>query len=223
MKKKILILGISSFAGSSFARYILNKDYIVYGTYNSNKDIFSDIKKNKKLNLIKMNLEKDEHGLFRVAKKIQPSFIIDFSSICMVNESWLYPKKYMQINCISKLSLIKNINFIKNLKKFIYISTPEVFGNTNNSLKENSQNFNPSTPYAFTKLFLEKLINNYQQDKNKKFIIARFSNFYGPRQPSYRLIPKLILSIKKKLNFQFMVMVNQKEIMFFLLIFVKEF
>lgn len=201
MKKKILILGISSFAGATFVRHILNKDYLVYGTYFSNKISFSDIKNKKNLKLIKINLEKDKDGLFKIANKIQPSLIIDFSSICMVNESWLYPEKYIKINCISKLSLIKKISLIKSLKKFIYISTPEVFGNTNQPLKENLQIFNPSTPYASTKLFIENLIQNYQPDKNKKFIIARFSNFYGPRQPSYRLIPKLILSIKKNIRF----------------------
>nr|ACA21553.1 NAD-dependant epimerase and dehydratase [Candidatus Pelagibacter ubique] len=201
MKKKVLILGISSFAGSTFVRHILNKDYLVYGTYFSNKIIFSDIKKKKNLKLFKINLEKDKDGLFNIAKKIKPSLIIDFSSICMVNESWLYPEKYTYVNCISKLSLIRKISLIKNLKKFIYVSTPEVFGNTNQPLKESLQIFNPSTPYATTKLFIENLIHNYQPAKNKKFIIARFSNFYGPRQPSYRLIPKLILSIKKNIRF----------------------
>ena len=201
MKEKILILGISSFAGSTFARFILKQNYFVYGTYLTNKAIFSDIKKNKKLKLIKINLEKNKNGLLKIAKKIQPSLIVDFSSICMVDESWLYPEKYININCISKISLIKNIDSIKKLKKFIYISTPEVFGETDKPLRENLKDFNPSTPYASSKLFIENLIRNYQQFKKKKFIIARFSNFYGPRQPSYRLIPKLILSINKNIKF----------------------
>jgi len=201
MKKKILILGISSFAGYTFAKYMLKKKYYVYGTYNSNIKIFSDIKKNKNLKLFKINLEKNYSRLFQVAKKINPFYIVDFSSICMVNESWSYPEKYLKINCISKLELIKNINLIKNLKKFLYISTPEVFGKTKKNLTENFKLFNPSTPYASTKLLIENLIRNYQSSNNKKFIIARFSNFYGPGQPLYRLIPKLIISIKKKIKF----------------------
>ena len=201
MKNKVLIFGISSFAGSVFARFMQDKGYLVYGTYNNSIKNISDIKKNVNLKLIKINLEKNENGLLKMAKKIQPTFIIDFSSICMVNESWIYPAKYMDINCNSKINLIKNIKQLKQLKKFIYISTPEIFGETSKPLKENLNLFNPSTPYASTKLFIENLIRNYQSLDSKRFIIARFSNFYGPGQPCYRLIPKLILSIKKNIRF----------------------
>ena len=35
MKNKVLIFGISSFAGSVFARFMQDKGYLVYGTYNN--------------------------------------------------------------------------------------------------------------------------------------------------------------------------------------------
>ena len=119
----------------------------------------------------------------------------------MVNESWKNPNKYFKINCLSKIDLIKNIYKFNFIKKFIYISTPEVFGNTTKELSENLDVFRPSTPYASSKLLTESLIKNYETTNKKKFIIARFSNFYGPAQPSYRLIPKIILSIKKNIKF----------------------
>ena len=201
MKKKILILGISSFAGYTFAKYLIKKNFNIVGTFNSNQKIFSDIRNFKNLKLYKINLEKNFNGLFIIAKKENPNYIIDFSSICMVNESWINPEKYFKINCLSKIKLINNIEKIRNVKKFVYISTPEVFGESKKNLSEDHALFNPSTPYASTKLFTENLIRNYQFSKSKRFIIARFSNFYGPNQPLHRLIPKLIISIKKNKKF----------------------
>ena len=98
MKKKILILGISSFAGYTFAKYLIKKNFNIVGTFNSNQKIFSDIRNFKNLKLYKINLEKNFNGLFIIAKKENPNYIIDFSSICMVNESWINPEKYFKIN-----------------------------------------------------------------------------------------------------------------------------
>ena len=206
MKQKILILGISSFAGASFANFILNKrkNFSVVGTFN-NKESFPlrsllDIKKFKKLKLYKLNLNKNKK-LLGFIRKIEPDYIFDFASICMVNESWSKPGYYFEVNVNSKIEFIKNLNQLKNLKKFIYISTPEIFGSTPKKINEKVNNFNPSTPYASSKLSAEMFLNNYINDKNYKIIICRFSNFYGRGQPLYRLIPKLIWCLKNNKKF----------------------
>ena len=101
----------------------------------------------------------------------------------------------------NKSILIKNIAKFKFLKKYIYISTPEIFG-TNKNIDENCSRYNPSTPYATSKLTSEFLIKNYLKYNNSPFIICRFSNFYGPGQPIFRLIPKTIMCINKNIKFQ---------------------
>jgi len=190
-KKKILILGVSSFAGFSFYQYIKNKNFKIYGTYNRKKNIGKFTADN--IILKKANFEANQINLLKWIKKIQPQYIIDFASICMVNESWKYPSKYFLINFYSKIKLLKFLSDQKFLKKFIYISSPEVFGDTKKKLEEKLFEFKPSTPYASSKLSLENYLSNL--NTKKKFIISRFSNFYGPYQPNYRLIPKTILSI----------------------------
>ena len=206
MKKKILVLGISSFAGASFAKYILdNKEYDVFGTFNKNDNfpLRSLLKKKKyknRLKIFKLDLSKNKN-IFSIIKKIDPEYIYDFASICMVNESWNNPKYYFQVNVNSKIELINKLNKLKKLKKFIYISTPEIFGSTSNKIKENFNKYNPTTPYAASKLSAEMFLNNYISDKEFKIIICRFSNFYGRGQPLYRLIPKLIWCIKNQIKF----------------------
>lgn len=200
---KILVLGISSFAGSSFFEHISKiKKYKVYGSYYTRKKNyympFFNKHNKKKIFKVKMN---NNCKILDIAKKINPHYIIDFSSLCMVNESWNNFSKYNEFNVSSKINLIENIKKIKNIKKYIYISTPEIFGSNNFEVYENYLVKNPTTPYATSKLAFESLLTNYSKIKKYPFIIARFSNFYGRRQPLYRLIPKVIFSIIHKIKF----------------------
>ena len=199
--KKILILGISSFSGASVASYLFNKKYKIIGTYNSSKKINYLLYKNKGIKTHKINLLNDEKKLLKLILKVKPEIILDYASICMVNESWKYQQQYYKINVESRLGIIENLNKMRFLKKYIYISTPEVFGNKKNRLKENYNNFLPSTPYAVSKLMAEFNFRNAFNSKKFPIIISRFSNFYGPGQELYRLIPKIIMSIKKNIKF----------------------
>ncbi len=200
--KKILILGTSSFAGSSFLNYILNKNYIVFGTYFSKKYLFIDEIKNKKnIKFIKLDLSKNFNKLYKLVERIKPNIIIDFASICLVNESWKSPQYYFNVNFNSRIKLFNNSDKFSFLDKYIYISTPEIFGSSSKKISELNSCYNPSTPYAASKLGAELLINLCNKNFKKKFIIARFSNFYGRGQPLHRLIPKTIKCIIKKKKF----------------------
>ena len=196
--KKNLILGAASFSGAAMVDFLLKKNFFVFGTFSKRKpNIYLSFLKNKKINnfkLLKVNLLKknDVFRLIKFIKKEKPSFIIDFASICMVNESWKFPKKYFEINVLSKIHILNEIKFFNFIKKYIYISTPEIFGSKKNQISESNTSFNPSTPYAISKLSCEFYIKNLIKNSQFNGIIARFSNFYGPGQPYYRLIPKII-------------------------------
>ena len=206
VKTRILVLGSSSFGGSSFVDFILNKiDFEVYGTYRKKKpNIYLTYLKNKNFKSFKsfkIDLLKDEKKLFNLILKIKPNYIIDFASINIVSPSWDIPKIYNYTNVSSKIEMIKNLHNLSFLKKYIYISTPEIFGSSNKKIKENSKVFNPNTPYASSKLYAEFLLMNYYNSFKAPVVIARFSNFFGPGQPLNRLIPKVLFCIKNNKKF----------------------
>lgn len=205
--KKILILGTSSFGGSATAKFFLDKNYFVIGTFRNSKDYFyqphlwSKNIKNFKNFKIDFDLNKDILKLLKIIRFYKPKFIIDFASICMVNESWDNPNKYIRINLEKKSFIIKKIINYSFLKKYIYISTPEIFGSNDKSIKEDHNIYNPSTPYAISKLAFEMLLKSYGDQYNFPYIICRFSNFFGVGQPNFRLISKVFLNIYLKKNF----------------------
>jgi len=199
--KKILILGISSFSGATLASFLSEKKFKIFGTFSKKKNIYYLPFNKKKIKIFKINLLKDTKKLLQLINKIKPEIIVDHASICMVEESWSYPDRYFKINVNSKIDLVRGLKSTKFLKKYIYISTPEIFGGQLKTIDESSKNFNPSTPYASSKLASELYFKYALFHQNFPIIISRFSNFYGPGQPIYRLIPKVIMSINKKKKF----------------------
>lgn len=206
MKKKILILGSSSFAGASMVNFLLKKkEYSMIGTYRKKKIKqylpYLNNTNLKNFKNFKIDFTKNPQYLIKVLKRFKPTYIIDFASICMVNESWKNPDVYFKINVLYRSQIIKYLCNNTFLKKYIYISTPEVFGSSKKFISEKNGMFDPSTPYATSKLSTEMLLKNYSRHYNLPLIITRFSNFYGPGQPLYRLIPKIISCIDKHKKF----------------------
>lgn len=199
--KKVFIIGISSFSGASIASYLSKKNYKIYGSYSVERYINKFVYNKKKIKTFKIDLIKDTKKLIGLLKKIKPSIILDHASICMVQESWKYPKRYFDINVKSRFDIIEELSNKSFLKKYIYISTPEIFGSSKDKIEEKSSAFNPSTPYAASKLSAEINFKHALVSKKFPLIISRFSNFYGPGQPLHRLIPKALISLKKKLSF----------------------
>ena len=205
--KKILILGANSFAGTSFVNYLLKIKYIVFSTSRSpeKKNPFNIYKeninkKNYHFKKIDINKKKDLKELKKIIISSKIKVVVDFGSQSMVGQSWETPEDWVRTNCLGKLNLIRQLNTIKNIK-YIRISTPEVYGNNTNKIKEDDKIL-PSTPYAITQATADFFTFAYTKFKGLNSITLRFANFYGPGQQLFRIIPKTILSILKlkKLN-----------------------
>jgi dTDP-glucose 4,6-dehydratase len=201
--KKILIIGSNSFAGSDFIDYLLSKNYKVYGISRS-KEIekeYSGYKKNKNLKnfrffKINLNLRKDINKLIQIVKKQKIQYIANFAAQGMVAESWVNPEDWYFTNVVSNSILIKKLSKLK-IKKYLNFSTPEVYGNTSSLMKE-SNIFAPTTPYAISRSAQDFNLLAHFKTFNFPVVFTRAANIYGPYQQSYRVIPKIIISILTK-------------------------
>ena len=136
----------------------------------------------------------------------------------MVAESWTEPAITFETNLISKIKLYDFLKEKKFLKKYIKISTPEIFGSA--LIKNSKYNlYNPSTPYALSHSSIEIYLKLLNKQFAFPFIISRFANFYGPYQKLYRLIPLAIHMAKKKKNFKCMAAANLEGLLYILITF----
>ena len=201
--KKFLIIGSNSFAGSDFIDFLLKKNFKVYGV-SRNKEVDNEYlryKKNKKIKnykfyQINLNLKKDINKLIQIIKKNKINYIINFAAQGMVAESWINPQDWYLTNVVSNSILIKEISKLK-IKKYLNFSTPEVYGHTPSLMKE-SNIFAPTTPYAISRSAQDFNLLAHFKTFNFPVVFTRAANIYGPYQQSYRVIPKIIISILTK-------------------------
>ncbi len=198
-KNKIfLVIGSNSFSGSHFVNFTLSKNHKVIGVSRSNEPskVFLPYKNSKNIKnfkFIKMDINKDVKKIIKVIKKFKINYIINFASQSMVAESWDSPLDWYNTNVLGSINFVNNLSQLKNIKKYVHVSTPEVYGSTKINLKENI-NYNPSTPYAISRATCDMhLLSLY---KNFKFpvIFTRAANVYGPGQQLYRIVPKCIIT-----------------------------
>ena len=208
MKNKSLffILGSNSFTGSHFVKYLIKKKHKVICTSRSKepKQHFLAYEKNNAYSTFyQLDINKNLKKIINLIKKKKPNYIINFASQSMVGQSWNYPIDWYNTNIISSVKLIEGIKKIGFIKKFVHISTPEVYGNTKYNLIENFD-FNPTTPYAISRACFDNHLLSMFKYFNFPVVFTRASNVYGPCQKLYRIIPASIISassnIKLKLD-----------------------
>ena len=200
---KAIIIGSNSFYGAHFTKLLLEKKFKVIGISRSKikKDHFLPFnKKNRNFSFKKFDLNIDIKKILFIIKKNKPNYIINFSSQSMVNESWKSPQDWFLTNSYSVPSLYGYLNKLNFKFRLVHISTPEVYGNTKGIISENEK-FNPTTPYAISRVNADFFLKNLKKEFNFNFIGTRAANIYGEFQDLYRIIPKAIYSIinKKKI------------------------
>ena len=199
---KALILGSNSFTGGHFVNYLLEKtDLNVIGVSRSAeyKPIFLPYlyKKNKsnRFQFHKLDVNQDTKEILNLIDNEKPEIVVNYAAQGEVRNSWNAPEQWFNTNA---LGVVKIANYLAGkpyFKKYVSISTPEVYGSTEKDLKEN-HNYFPSTPYAASKLsgdlFLFTLLKKY----DFPVVFTRSANVYGIHQQLYRIIPRTIIFLK---------------------------
>ena len=100
---------------------------------------------------VKINLNKDLKKLINLIDLEKPNLVFNFAAQGMVAESWLNPTHWYQTNLLSQVAFHDELRKRKFVKKYIHITTPEVYGSTNNKWLDENTSFSPSTPYAVSR------------------------------------------------------------------------
>ncbi len=198
---KVVIIGSNSFSGSNFIDFLLeNTQYNIIGISRSpeKKDFYLPYKKQdlSRFEFLQLDLNKHMPKILRFLDINEPEYVVNFASQSMVGESWKHPEHWYRTNVLSVITLTNNLKERRYIKKYVHISTPEVYGNCTGVVKEDAQ-FNPSTPYASSRaaadVFIQLLVKNF----NFPAIFTRAANVYGPCQQLFKIIPRSIIYVKK--------------------------
>ena len=201
--KKILVLASNSFTGCHFIDYVLkNSNAKVIGISRSQEYnplflpyLYKKTERPDKFTFYQLDVNKDTEKIIEIINKEQPDIVVNYAAQGEVRNSWKWPEQWFETNCLGVVKIAHALTNKPWLKRYVAISTPEVYGSTEKNLKENF-NFNPSTPYAASKLsgdlFLMSLFKKY----NFPVVFTRSANLYGIHQQLYRIIPRTIIYLK---------------------------
>lgn len=195
---KILVLGSNSFSGSHFIKNALENEHKVYAVSRSSEieevyRPYKDFVTINNFNFEQIDINQNLYEVDKILRNFKPVIIINFAAQSMVSQSWESPEHWYKTNVYSFSKLIDVITRFSEPFKYIHVSTPEVYGSTQNWIEENTT-FNPSTPYAVSRAAGDMHLINYINQKKFPAIITRTANVYGPGQQIYRIVPKAILS-----------------------------
>ncbi|RLD16586.1 MAG: dTDP-glucose 4,6-dehydratase [Caldiserica bacterium] len=197
---RILITGGCGFIGSNFIRYYLKKnkkDYIINLdklTYAGRKENLIDLEKNPRYEFIKGDIA-NKKDVEKVMKKGIDA-IINFAAETHVDRSIVKPDDFIKTNVYGTYILLEAAKKY-GIKRFLQISTDEVYGSIKRGkFKETSPLF-PSSPYSASKAGADHLVLSYYKTYKLPVLITRSSNNYGPYQFPEKVIPVFIINALK--------------------------
>lgn len=206
--KRILITGGFGFIGSHLVESLVknNSICIIDNEYRGSnatylKKEFSQDFKNIKYNKLDIT---DEKKLKHVITSFKPEIIFHLAGIAGVSTVMKNPMKVIDVNLIGSYNLAKAVSNVDSVKKIIYTSTSEVYGNLAFQLSEDDYTtqgspYDQRWSYATSKLFAEHIFVALEKESGIKVAIPRLFNIYGPRQIGSGAIHEFIKnSIKNK-------------------------
>lgn len=196
MAEKVVIIGSNSFSGAHFVDFTLGEGLEVIGLSRSVEPhaVFLPYKnkQNLKFKFYQMDLNHDLDKIMGVIRAFQPDYVINFAAQSMVGESWIHPEHWFQTNVVANIKFHDQLRKCAFLNKYVHVSTPEVYGNCEGLVKEDTV-YNPSTPYAVSRAAADMSLMSFYKTYNFPVVFTRAANVYGSGQQLYRIIPKTIL------------------------------
>jgi dTDP-glucose 4,6-dehydratase len=202
----ILITGGCGFIGSNYINSLLKSDRF-------NEDTFDCVINIDKLDYCASENNVDTHSKYifvkgsicdkelleALFKKYNIMYIIHFAAQTHVDNSFDNSISYTNDNILGTHQLIECCRLYGNIKKFIHMSTDEVYGELSISCDNSIETslLNPTNPYAATKAGAEFIVRSYYYSYGIPIVIIRCNNVYGARQYPEKIIPKFITLLKE--------------------------
>lgn len=95
-------------------------------------------------------------------------------------------------NITNTLRLIDALKNFENLKKFIFISTIDVYSETDEILTELTSTI-PVTMYGWSKLYCEQMVKKFAEQKGIQYEILRLGHVYGEGEEKYRKVMPVMI------------------------------
>ena len=204
-----LVTGGAGFIGSYYIHYmcrkygddirIINVDLL---TYAGNLENLKDVEDRDNYTFVRADIC-DKEAIARVFAENDIDRVVHFAAESDVDRSIRTPEVFVQtnvlgtavmLNCAKKAWELPDGSF-KEDKKFLHVSTDEVYGSLpddDNAFFYETSPYEPHSPYSASKAGADMLVKSYMDTYHFPANITNCSNNYGPYQFPEKLIPLII-------------------------------
>lgn len=192
--RRILVTGGAGFIGSNFVHYMLakHKDVMLIVldalTYAGNLDNLQPVWGDKRLMFF--------HGDVRNGELVSDlirnvDYVVHFAAETHVDRSIHDAGVFIETDVFGTFVLLEASRY-GDIKRFVHISTDEVYGEAPGRPSLETDALMPKSPYAASKAGADRLAFSYFTTYGLPVVISRCSNNYGPYQYPEKLIPLFV-------------------------------
>jgi dTDP-glucose 4,6-dehydratase len=202
---RIIVTGGMGFIGSHFVNFVKDQEPTVEVLVVDKLTYAADV---NNLNCKVQFLQKDICAV--IPEDLgEYDYLINFAAESHVDNSIINGNPFVKTNIQGTFNLLEVARKNKNLKKFIQISTDEVYGDMDDYtdydsfghpvMADKTFPLKASSYYSATKASADLLVEAAARTYNLPYMITRTCNNYGDNQHKEKFIPKLIHCIKKEI------------------------
>ena len=192
---EVLVTGGAGFIGSNFVRYALNRhqDWRVTTldklTYAGRRENLHDVIDHPRHTFAQGDIA-DRPVSGPLVEQSQ--LVVHFAAETHVDRSILAAGEFIRTDVEGTFVLLEAARRAKNLRRFVQISTDEVYGSIATGASRETDELKPRNPYAASKAGADRLAYSYWATYNVPVVITRASNNYGPYQFPEKVIPLFV-------------------------------
>ena len=191
---RILVTGGAGFIGSHLVRRLLSHDHAVVNLdalrYSGNLDNLSDIANDSRYVFIHGDIC-DAKVVAGALKDHRIEAVINCAAETHVDRSILDPSSFARTDVVGTGILLEEARKAT-VKRYLQVSTDEVYGNVEKGHSRESDPLVPRSPYAASKAGGDLMALSYWTTYRFPVVITRGSNTYGPNQYPEKFIPLFV-------------------------------
>jgi len=194
--RSVVVAGGAGFIGSTFARLLLERGYDhvrVFDklTYAGNPANIADLEGNPSFDFIQGDIC-DAAAVDAAVAGFDA--IVNFAAETHVDRSIMDPGEFIQTDVYGVFTILEAVRK-HNTRRFVHVSTDEVYGEVASGSSTESDPLAPRNPYSASKAGGEMMVRAYVSTYGVPALISRGSNTYGPYQYPEKLIPLAVTNV----------------------------
>ncbi|MFQ5893156.1 MAG: dTDP-glucose 4,6-dehydratase, partial [Nitrospinota bacterium] len=189
-----VVTGGAGFIGSHFVKYLLahHPDYRVINvdklTYAGNLENLREVADHTRYRFVQADVA-DEAAMRSVLAGAD--YVVHFAAETHVDRSIGDPASFIRTDVFGTYVLLEGFRDVGG-RRFLYISTDEVYGEAGEGPSQEESPLMPKSPYAASKAGADRLAYAYWTTYGLPVVITRCTNNYGPNQYPEKMIPLFV-------------------------------